>query len=166
MYQRAGIKNRKPNPKLSVALINAYKTGRRQIIGCASGEILKEMGKRAVSSSANKKRSKTMKKITPVGPENIHYGSFWVTNGIENRKIKGSIPEGWYKGRYTEVSKIPPKIKDEIKLCAKCQRSINDTKWWKTYIQSGKSISSFVKEDYPYCRAEFYNMKNRIHSSV
>jgi hypothetical protein len=23
-----------------------------------------------------------------------------------------------------------------------------------------------VKEDYPYCRAEFYNMKNRIHSSV
>lgn len=35
------------------------------------------------------------------GEGNSQYGSIWITNGIENKKIKDvyNIPEGWYKGR-------------------------------------------------------------------
>ena len=35
------------------------------------------------------------------GLKNSQYGSIWITNGCENRKMKsdGVIPEGWYKGR-------------------------------------------------------------------
>ena len=35
------------------------------------------------------------------GKNNSQYGTIWITNGIENKKIKKEefIPEGWYKGR-------------------------------------------------------------------
>lgn len=35
------------------------------------------------------------------GSNNSQYGSMWITNGQENKKIKNIdiIPEGWYKGR-------------------------------------------------------------------
>lgn len=35
------------------------------------------------------------------GEGNSQYGSMWITNGTENKKIKSVyiIPEGWYKGR-------------------------------------------------------------------
>lgn len=35
------------------------------------------------------------------GEGNSQYGSMWITNGIENKKVKSmyNIPEGWYKGR-------------------------------------------------------------------
>ena len=45
-------------------------------------------------SVANSIRSK--------GSKNSQFGTMWITNGSENRKIKkdlDSIPEGWYKGR-------------------------------------------------------------------
>jgi hypothetical protein len=41
-----------------------------------------------------------MKQI--VGDKTSQFGTMWITNGTENRKIKkdlDSIPEGWYKGR-------------------------------------------------------------------
>ena len=36
------------------------------------------------------------------GENNSQYGTMWITNGIENKKIKKyiEIPQGWYKGRY------------------------------------------------------------------
>ena len=35
-----------------------------------------------------------------LGEKNGSYGTYWITNGIENKKIKDSIiPDGWYKGR-------------------------------------------------------------------
>lgn len=35
------------------------------------------------------------------GSGNSQYGKMWITNGVENKKIKkeDSIPDGWYKGR-------------------------------------------------------------------
>lgn len=35
------------------------------------------------------------------GPGNSQYGTFWITNGVNNQKIKigSDIPKNWYKGR-------------------------------------------------------------------
>ncbi len=35
------------------------------------------------------------------GKNNSQFGTIWITNGKENKKIKKEevIPEGWYKGR-------------------------------------------------------------------
>jgi group I intron endonuclease len=47
-----------------------------------------------------------MRKSKNVGKDNSQYGSMWITNGTENKKIKSidNIPEGWYKGRKIKVS--------------------------------------------------------------
>ncbi len=36
-----------------------------------------------------------------LGSKNSQYGSMWITNGKENKKIKkeNTIPDGWYRGR-------------------------------------------------------------------
>ncbi|MEO6303165.1 MAG: hypothetical protein ABIP51_08330 [Bacteroidia bacterium] len=31
--------------------------------------------------------------------KNSQFGTFWITNGIENKKTKSEIPKDWYKGR-------------------------------------------------------------------
>lgn len=44
---------------------------------------------------------KEVKKGYGVGEKNSQYGTMWITNGIENKKIKSldQIPQGWSKGR-------------------------------------------------------------------
>ena len=39
-----------------------------------------------------------------IGDKNSQYGTCWITNGVENKKIKKSqpIPNGWVKGRITK----------------------------------------------------------------
>jgi len=52
------------------------------------------------SDETKRKISEANSKIT--GSKNSQYGTMWITNGKENKKIKkdvDSIPEGWYKGR-------------------------------------------------------------------
>lgn len=45
---------------------------------------------------------KKMSKPKNIGSSNSQFGTMWITNGQENKKIKKDvdfIPEGWYKGR-------------------------------------------------------------------
>lgn len=57
------------------------------------GRILTDDHKNKISS-ANKDKQQGLK--------NSQYGTMWITNGIENRKIKksDSIPYNWHKGRF------------------------------------------------------------------
>lgn len=40
-----------------------------------------------------------LRKSKNVGSDNSQYGSIWINNGIVTKKIKGNIPDGWYRGR-------------------------------------------------------------------
>jgi len=54
------------------------------------------------SEESLRKQKETFKKINhSKGPKNSQYGTIWITNGSENRKIKKdtSIPKGWKRGR-------------------------------------------------------------------
>jgi len=44
-----------------------------------------------------------MRKSKNVGTNNSQFGTIWITNGQENKKIKKEdiIPQSWYKGRVT-----------------------------------------------------------------
>lgn len=47
-----------------------------------------------------------MRKSKNGGNKNSQFGSMWITNGTENRKVKKDldiIPEGWYKGRKLRI---------------------------------------------------------------
>ena len=52
-------------------------------------------------TEASKKKMSESIKITSKGERNSQYGTMWITNGIDSKKIKkdGLIPEGWKKGR-------------------------------------------------------------------
>jgi len=62
--------------------------------------------KYAFSNESNLKRKNTLKMVFAntnhqVGVNNSSYGTMWITNNIDNRKIKKTdiIPNGWKKGR-------------------------------------------------------------------
>ena len=38
-------------------------------------------------------------RLSNTGKNNPMYGTIWINNGIENKKIRGDIPEGWVRGR-------------------------------------------------------------------
>ncbi len=67
-------------------------------IKCANrtcGEYLEYLDYQFRSSKYCSNRCKSM------GSSNSQYGTMWITNGTENRKIRKSelIPENWYRGR-------------------------------------------------------------------
>jgi hypothetical protein len=57
------------------------------------------LGKTHTEETKNK--MSLSKKGKAVGNKNSQYGTMWITDGKENKKIKKEslIPEGWYKGR-------------------------------------------------------------------
>jgi hypothetical protein len=78
----------KYSKSMSIALKKSYKEGRKS----------------AVTFSGKKHSEETKLKMSMVdrtGKKNSQYGTCWITNGSENRKIKkeDKIPDGWSKGR-------------------------------------------------------------------
>lgn len=64
-------------------------------------------------------------KISNSGERNPMFGTIWINNGVENKKIRGEIPEGWVRGRL---------ISDEYasKFTKRSKAGINNTRFNKT----------------------------------
>lgn len=56
---------------------------------------------KAHSSESKRKMSETQKERLKDPTKNSQFGTMWITDGTENRKIKktDTVPEGWSKGR-------------------------------------------------------------------
>ncbi|WP_457825685.1 NUMOD3 domain-containing DNA-binding protein, partial [Staphylococcus aureus] len=52
-------------------------------------------------SSETKRKISDKLKLAQSGSKNSQFGTMWINNGIEAKKISkdSPIPEGWYKGR-------------------------------------------------------------------
>lgn len=80
---------------------------RKKIHASASNNMKKAHSERKIkydTFTGRKHKPETiekMRKSKGIGHTNSQYGTMWVTNGIENKKIKKEdiIPEGWCKGR-------------------------------------------------------------------
>jgi hypothetical protein len=65
-------------------------------------EVQLENAKKANTKEAREKRANTRKEIKfQQGANNSQFGTMWITNEVENKKIKKDAitPEGWRKGR-------------------------------------------------------------------
>lgn len=53
-----------------------------------------------------KQKISALKKNTGTGTKNSQFGTMWITNGTENKKIKkdSDIPNDWYKGYKPKIS--------------------------------------------------------------
>lgn len=59
-------------------------------------------------SSETKKRMSISHQGKHVGVKNSQFGTYWITNGIENKKVRKDIdfiPQGWYKGRVVNLTR-------------------------------------------------------------
>ena len=66
------------------------------------------MSKKAQLPEARAKKKETFKRIGhQQGEKNSQFGTMWITNGIESKKIQKDevIPEGWALGRIFKTNK-------------------------------------------------------------
>jgi hypothetical protein len=77
--------------RVSILLSNTHK----------SGKIKYDTFTGKQHSEETKQRMSETKKGKKTGSDNSQYGTMWITNGQENRKVKKNdvMPEGWKKGR-------------------------------------------------------------------
>lgn len=84
-----------------------YNKNKERFLRCAMPQAWKSTGGKPKSflgkkhSNDTKRLMSETKRGTGRGKHNSQYGTMWITNGSENRKINklDSIPEEWYKGR-------------------------------------------------------------------
>jgi hypothetical protein len=74
------------------------------------------------------------------GENNPMFGTIWINNGIENKKIRGEVPEGWVKGRLISSDYA-------LKFTKRSKIGINNTRFNKTVyrfenIETLEQISS------------------------
>lgn len=97
-----------------------------------------------------------------IGDKNTQYGTFWITNGIQNRKINSNdiIPMGWHRGR---KSVHPPIISKSIRKCCSRKKVKNKKKKEKIICPiSGKSYNS--KKEYIETQSWTVYPNGRIHT--
>jgi hypothetical protein len=65
-----------------------------------SQEFCEKLSKAKVGTSLKDSTKQKLSELNK-GENNPNYGTFWITNGIENKKVKSldNIPDNWYKGR-------------------------------------------------------------------
>jgi len=100
-HKRAGYK---------AANLSIYNVGRE--VSEATREKLRSAASKKSSPSFLGKRhseetKEKMRVSKNVGHKNPQYGTMWITDGRENRKVNPTmpIPEGWYKGRVLQRKK-------------------------------------------------------------
>lgn len=82
------------------------------------------------------------------GSGNSQYGTMWITNGIEEIKIRNNIPDGWQKGRLSSFKKQKEKeILKEQKLTAKKEEL---RRWHEIYVEYG--FDGVKKAGYKYSK--------------
>lgn len=84
------LKGNRPSENTILAIRKAHLDGKYSYSN-TKGKSITEEHKEKISI-ANSKMT---------GDKNSQFGSVWITNGTENKKIKNtdSIPDGWYRGR-------------------------------------------------------------------
>jgi hypothetical protein len=84
-----------------------------------------------------------LKKISH-GETNTQFGTMWITNGVDNKKIKkdDEIPFGWKKGRVMP-SDWGKNIGDKLR-----GRTLEDIQGYEKAQQTKKRISNFQKNKY------------------
>jgi len=88
------LKGRK-DPNSSIRLKKLHEEGKIQY-NTFTGRTHKEESKRKIGNANS---------INQKGPKNSQFGTMWITNGTQNKKIKKTdvIPKHWNKGRSTLV---------------------------------------------------------------
>lgn len=77
---------------------------RRKILSKTTGERNLNLGnpfKGKFHTEETKAKIGSANSVSQLGSKNSQFGSMWITNGIENKKIKktDTIPDNWYSGR-------------------------------------------------------------------
>ena len=96
--QKQNIDKEKRKRLSSIGLKRAWDSGKYQNVKFNESSPFK--GKKHSEESKNK-IGKT-NSISQQGKNNSQYGTIWITNGLQNKKIKNNIdnvPDGWYRGR-------------------------------------------------------------------
>lgn len=81
---------------------------KNRITGSVKSKETKEKIRIAILELNERKRKLGIVVTYNIGDKNANYGTMWVTNGIDNKRIKKTdfIPEGWYKGRKMIADKV------------------------------------------------------------
>jgi hypothetical protein len=86
------LKGKKPSQLAIQKLKEAHAVGKIKY-STTKGKLLSEEHKRKIGETNSKLQN---------GSNNSQFGTMWITNGHDNKKIKkdvDTIPDGWYKGR-------------------------------------------------------------------
>lgn len=115
---------------------------------CLNSEIIKNLnydwtGKK--HSGETKKLMSEKKKGLGLGETNSQYSTFWITDGVENKKIKciSEIPDGWKKGRVIRYSNQKTKLttEDVIKIKELLKVNIKQNKIANMFDVAQETIS-------------------------
>lgn len=91
--------NRRNDPTL-LAAFKLYSSNRLKQLH-QSGNVTYDNFSGKLHSVESKNKMSLTKKGTQMSTANSQFGTMWITNGIDNKKIKNTepIPQGWVKGR-------------------------------------------------------------------